>query len=184
MARAKATKPKRKAPAKRKRRSAKIGQPSKLTPEVQAKVIEALAAGNYAQVAADYAGIANRTYYSWIERGHAAEKLDPVPALEQPYLQFMQAVKEAETKSHMRAVALVQMAMGSDWKAAMTYLERKFPAMWGRRDRMQLEGGEKPIQIDVGEITDEQRKKALHAALKAAGVALSRSVEEGPVGDG
>ncbi len=41
------------------------GRPAKLTPELQAKLVEALKAGNYAEVAARHVGIASSTFYDW-----------------------------------------------------------------------------------------------------------------------
>ena len=62
---------------------ARGGRPSKLTPEVQEKIVTAIRAGNYAQVAAVYAGIGERTFYRWMERGEKskAETADREPLI-------------------------------------------------------------------------------------------------------
>ena len=109
----------------------KVGRKTKLTPEVQNKIASAIKAGNYACVAAAYAGIGERTFYQWLERG----RVEPGSI----YAQFAQVVKDAESEAEVRAVAMVQKAMGDNWTAAMTFLERKFPDRWGRRDRLKLE---------------------------------------------
>ena len=54
---------------------ARGGRPSKLTPEVQEKIVTAIRAGNYAQVAAVYAGIGERTFYRWMELGKSRRQL-------------------------------------------------------------------------------------------------------------
>ena len=82
------------------------GRPSKLTPAVQEKIITAIRAGNYAQVAAVYAGITERTYYRWMELGDQARG--------GRYLQFFQAVKAAEGEAEVRAVAIIQKKMTGD----------------------------------------------------------------------
>lgn len=107
------------------------GRKTKLTPEVQEKIVSAIRAGNYAKVAAGYAGIGERTFYSWLERGEAAKS--------GIYLQFRQAVKGAEREAEVRAVAIIQKHMENNWQAAMTYLERKFPARWGRRGSVRFD---------------------------------------------
>ena len=45
------------------------GRPTKLTPEVQARIVEAIEAGNYIEVAAAAAGISKPTFYGWMQRG-------------------------------------------------------------------------------------------------------------------
>lgn len=55
-------------------------------------------------------------------------------------LQFLQAIKEAESQAELLAVAQVRKA-GQDgsWQAAAWYLERKFPTRWSRREKHELE---------------------------------------------
>jgi transposase len=116
-----------------KRKTRQPGRPSKLTPEVQERIISAIRAGNYASVAAAYAGVGERTFYTWMEKGES-----------QPsgkYAQFRHAVKSAESEAEVRAVATIQKLMPDTWQAAMTYLERKFPNRWGRRSRMDVTSG-------------------------------------------
>jgi hypothetical protein len=48
------------------------GRPSKLTPEIQDRICASLRAGNYACVAARLAGIAESTFYDWLEQGKRA----------------------------------------------------------------------------------------------------------------
>jgi len=130
----------------------KGGRPSKLTPEVQEKIVTAIRAGNYAQVAAVYAGITERTYYRWMELGEQARG--------GRYLQFFQAVKAAEGEAEVRAVAIIQKKMPDDWRAAMSYLERKHPKRWGRR--VDVTSGDEPLKpIPVEIHTAEEAREAL-----------------------
>ena len=101
------------------------GRPSKLTPQVQEKILTVIRAGNYAYVAAAYAGIGRSTFYHWLELGEQEES--------GCFRDFLDAVKAAETEAEIRAVATIQKHMAKNWQAAMTYLERKFPHRWGRR---------------------------------------------------
>lgn len=123
------------------------GRPSKLTPEVQEKILTAIRAGNYAHVAAQYAGIGERTYYRWMERGEKAKA--------GRYRQFWQAVKEAESEAEVRAVAIIQKKMPDDWRAALTYLERKHPRRWGRR--MDVTSGDEQLHQPTGILVVPER---------------------------
>ena len=46
-----------------------MARPAKLTPEVQARIIEAVQAGNYMETAAQYANIGLSTFYRWMAEG-------------------------------------------------------------------------------------------------------------------
>src|SRR3990167_3122115 len=66
-------------PAKRKRRwrgknTNAGGRPSKLTPEIQAKILEFVRAGNYLHIAAVASGIGETTFRRWMEQGEAQPK--------------------------------------------------------------------------------------------------------------
>ena len=121
-------------------RKAKTGRRSKLTPELQDKIVKVIRAGNYACVAAEFACIGETTFYRWLEQGEAEES--------GPYREFREAVKSAEREAEIRAVATVQGHMGKSWQAAMTFLERKFPQRWGRRLDV-TSGGNEISRIEV-----------------------------------
>ncbi|MCG8455704.1 MAG: hypothetical protein MI919_05440 [Holophagales bacterium] len=107
------------------------GRPSSLTPEVHDKLVAAIRAGNYARVAADFAGISESTFYRWLRKGQAEESGD--------FHELWIAVKKAESESEVRAVANVQRHMQDDWRAAMAFLSRRYPDRWGRHDRLSLD---------------------------------------------
>ncbi len=95
-------------------------------------------------MAAEYVGINKGTYYEWKQRGHD----DKAAGKSSIYAEFADAVKKAESHAEARAVTLIQQAMPKNWTAAMTYLERKFPDRWGRRDRTEISGpAGGPIQV-------------------------------------
>lgn len=103
------------------------GRQTKLTTPVRDKILHAIRQGNYAMVAAQYAGIGESTFYVWLQRGERGE---------QPYMEFMEAVKVAEAQAEVHAVEIVNLHMADNWQAAMTYLERRHPARWKRRDEL------------------------------------------------
>lgn len=99
---------------------------TKLTPERQEKIVGAIRAGNYANVAAAYAGIDESTFYNWMKRGEDGEE---------PFLAFFQSVKDAEAEWEVATAARINKAASGSWQAGMTMLERKAPERWGRSDR-------------------------------------------------
>ena len=107
------------------------GRPTKCTPELTEKICEYLASGCYVCTACALVGISDQTLSNWKQRGEAGEE---------PYLGFVDAIKDAEARAEARAVALVQKAMVDDWKAAMTWMERKFPDRWSRGERREITG--------------------------------------------
>jgi transposase len=143
----------------------KTGRRTKLTPEVQSAVMEALSAGNYLETAAQYAGIGASTLYLWLDRGRAEkERLDidteaePVES-EQKFVEFLETVEKTRAQAEVRAVALVRKAaIDGTWQAAAWYLERSHPKKWGRSQRLEHSGPEGgPVQMTVS-AEDLERK--------------------------
>lgn len=109
-----------------------MGRPTKLTPEVQEKIVSLVRAGNYPEVAAQAAGIAGRTYYEWMAKGDEGRD---------PYAQFQQAVKEAQAAAESHAVTIIRKAaMDGSWQAAAWFLERSKAERWRRKENVELTG--------------------------------------------
>lgn len=108
----------------------KGGRPTKLTPDIQVKLVQAIKAGNYFNVACEYVGIDYRTFRNWMKKGEESKSGQ--------YFQFFHAIKKAEAEAETRMVAIWQNAMKDDWKAAATFLERKYPDRWGRKDKQEV----------------------------------------------
>ena len=104
------------------------GRPTKLTPEVRDKILQALRAGNYRDTAARWAGVTAGTLTRWMSQ---KGKL---------YDEFAQEVRRAETAAEIRMVGLVVKGAEDDVRHAQWWLERKFPDHWGRRDHVELTG--------------------------------------------
>ena len=109
-----------------------MARPTKLTPEIQARIVTAIRAGNYAEPAARSAGISPATYYRWLRRGERAAS--------GIYRDFYEQVRRAESEAEVHAVAVIRRAMGDDWRAAAHYLERRYPDRWRRRESLEHEG--------------------------------------------
>ena len=102
-----------KKPAKRKRKN---GRPTKLNPQVQAKICDLILAGNYPDVAAGACGIGRATYYAWMQKGD--EQKTGI------YSDFRDAILKARQESEAHLIALVRKASIDSWQAAAWMLER------------------------------------------------------------
>lgn len=137
------------------------GRPTKFTPETKEKILTALRAGNYRQVACRYAGISHQTLRNWINR---AEEGDPA------YVEFVEALEKAEADAEVADLALIRRAAGDGaWQAAAWIRERKNPERWGRRERTQVElsgpdGG--PVALAVSHMVDVTAIEGLAATLE------------------
>lgn len=133
---------------------ASVARPSKLTPELQERILQAIRGGNFREVAAQWAGIAPETLSRWLARP------------ESRFVTFRQAVLEAEQQAEIRAVALILKAAETDPRNAQWWLERKFPERWGRRERVDVELYIRTRAMALGLDQDEALRE-VRAGLRA-----------------
>lgn len=100
------------------------GRPSKLTPEVQQRVIGALRLGLSRSAAAGVGRIAPRTLRDWLSRGERGEA---------PFDDLLEAVETAEGQAQAKLTGMLLKAASGDPKVTKWLLERRFPEDWGRR---------------------------------------------------
>jgi transposase len=130
-----------------------MGRPTKLTPEVQKRICDAIKAGNYYEAAAAYADVDYRTFRNWMERGEKAGS--------GIYFQFFQSVARAEAEAEVRIVAQWQQQIPENWAAARDFLARRHPERWGPKEKREVSGPEGgPIEhnhhMDLSSLTDEE----------------------------
>jgi hypothetical protein len=51
---------------------------------------------------------------------------------------FCDALQKAEAEFELTCAAIVRQAMPTNWQAAMTALERRYPQRWARHERLDL----------------------------------------------
>jgi hypothetical protein len=110
-------------------------QPAKI-----GRLVDLLVQGNYRETAAKIVGISSRAIRMWMEKAEAGEERFEAVA---------QVIQIAEGLAEASAVRNV-MAAGRHpqfWASSMTYLERKHPEKWGRRQDDQ--SGPK-VQVIIG----------------------------------
>jgi hypothetical protein len=104
-----------------------LSRTSKLTPERQAKVCQAIELGATYLHACNYAGISYETFRRWMRENVA----------------FHDAVKESEGKATVGWLSKIEKAASEgNWTAAAWKLERRYPNDYGRRD------GSRTVQDD------------------------------------
>jgi transposase len=106
-----------------------MARPSKLTPDVQARICEAVRAGNYLDVASEYGGVSAATFHRWIARG--------VKDTKGPYVAFRAAIEKAERDAEVALVATWRRQAIDNWQAAAALLERRYGKRWGRRQTVE-----------------------------------------------
>jgi transposase len=105
-----------------------MGRRTKLTPDLQSKICSVLQVGNYIETAAAYAGVSKTTLYKWLKRGRREQSGQ--------YTDFVAAVEQALAHSEVDAIAHITKAGHENWQALAWRLERRFPAKWGKREKL------------------------------------------------
>jgi len=137
-----------------------MARPTKLTPDVRDRIATMIQAGAYAEQAARAAGISSSTYYSWMERG------------ERPFSEFSETIKTAEAVAEQQRVQHIHHAADAGtWQAAAWWLERRFPARWGRRNPAPPATAPGPS----AEKLDAEVERLLEQAVAAGAVIQSRA---------
>ena len=119
-----------------------MARPSKRTPEREARLYEALRAGNTRRASCAYAGISQSCFAAWLDR----------------FSDFRDAIEKAEADAEIRNVAIIQKAASETWQAAAWWLERKKKRDWSNRLELTGEDGA-PVRIAV-RFADEDEGKA------------------------
>jgi len=130
------------------------GQLCKLTPEVEDKIVEVLAHGNFRTVAARAAGITPPTFYAWVSRGEKEiarrERGEEPSPLEDRFVTLVERVAEVEANAEAAAVGVWQSQFPDDWRAARDWLERRHGDRWAPKDRHEVTtSGNGPSEILV-----------------------------------
>ena len=100
-----------------------MGREPKLTPAVEAAIVESIRNCSTLETAAALAGVTYRTFRNWMTWGEAGRR---------PYFHFFQVVTRAETEAEARLVRIWSDAAECDWRATRDMLGRRFPERWGR----------------------------------------------------
>lgn len=113
----------------------------KLDDELRDRIALLIRAGVTVEIAAQAAGIAESTFYEWMERGRDAQSGQ--------FREFYEAIEQARGEAEStRVVQIAQAANRGSWQAAAWMLERRYPERWVKPSRSQLAKGDEPEQPD------------------------------------
>lgn len=101
-----------------------MGRPSKLTPDTQKRICDAIRVGATYELAAQYGRVTYNTFNEWMKRGEAARS--------GRFFEFYEAVKSAEGEAAIKWLAVIDKAAADSWQAAAWKLERRYPNDYGR----------------------------------------------------
>jgi len=130
-----------------------MARKSKLTPELQAEMVQLFSTGVTIKTACDYVGISQQTYNNWMRKGEGAKS--------GACFDFFHGIKKAQAIPLTESIAIVRKAArplfkdvydeqgqvigrelvnGGSWQAAAWILERKDPKNYARRTYHKIEG--------------------------------------------
>lgn len=116
------------------------GRPPLLTPKVHKLILDAVELLGMTEGRAALAyGLSPPAITGWKQRGFEAEKnweklTEKERETEKRYLEFLNALREAEPKFEMANLTIIQNAAShGDWRAAQARLALKMPAVYGKR---------------------------------------------------
>src|SRR5215203_3899229 len=98
----------------------------KFTSKRKSAILRKMREGHYAKTAAETSSITEQTLYDWLKKG---EDSDSYPE----HAVFLAAFRKAEATAEDNAIKAIMAAFPHDWRAAMTYLERRHPGRWAKR---------------------------------------------------
>lgn len=101
------------------RRERTGGRPTRLHPDLQARIVRRIQAGSFQETAAMAEGVPSSTYHSWKARGlEARAVLDAtgeVPSKERIFLEFLEAIEGARASVEATATEAIQrLALGGE----------------------------------------------------------------------
>jgi transposase-like protein len=122
---------------------ARIGRPTKLTPDLKERIVGAIRSGAYNETAAAFAGIAESTFYAWLANAQKDREANPEQGTD--FTEFQEAVEKAQAEAELDKLLIIGKAARGQptaegvpgtpgsWQAAAWMLERKHPDRYGRR---------------------------------------------------
>lgn len=162
------------------------GRPTKLSPELQERVIAYLRQGNYLETAAAAAGIDRTTLRDWLRRGERAKS--------GRYREFSLAVEKARAEAEVMGLGIItkagmpqrvldllspedlaalppnvrrqlgRLTRPGEWTAMAWRLERTMPEKFGRR-LVEVTGGDGQPLVPPGRLGPEELAATIAAVL-------------------
>ena len=116
------------------------GRKTKLNPDVQKRICDALKKGNTRRVACLVGGVSESAFYEWIERGSNPEYTRKGELRKdcQEYVEFVEAVTRAEAECESFHVENLLNHAKDDWRASIEWLKRRKKDDWSDKQNIDL----------------------------------------------
>ena len=117
-----------------------------------------------------YAGTSPTLVYNWLSRARDIRPADgeyfreDIPESERPYVDFLEAVTQAEGMAEVELVTIVRAAARTNWQCAVTMLARRFPH-W--RETQRLEVSESAEETDTMQMLQQRPEMVAQLAALA-----------------
>ena len=98
-----------------------MARPTKLTPEIIESIADGIRSGLFLDQACHLAGISPSTFYLWRKEARKGTE---------PHASLLEAVDKAEAEAMRDALDVIREASHKDWKAAVWYLQHRWPTRW------------------------------------------------------
>ncbi len=114
-----------------------MARPTKLTPEVEGRLVQAISVGATYKDACAYAGISYQTFLNWKKRAQRSEtqedEFDDEPEeTTDRFVEFFDRIKRAQGEAAVGWLTTISKAVRRDWKAGAWILERRYPESYDR----------------------------------------------------
>lgn len=131
------------------------GRPSKFDIETKTRLTNAIKEGHTLKAACAFAGIDFSTFRRWMVRGEKLHKAE--------YCEFCETIKKAEELAKVALVEQWKKHFADSWQAIATYMERRWPEEYGRKNRMSIQPSEQvktdELPIDKQLMGDSESRK-------------------------
>jgi hypothetical protein len=117
----------------------RAGRPTKLTSEVQAKIVQAVKNGSFFEPAAIAAGVSKEAMREWVIRGQSDLQLGRNTV----YRQFITVLAQAQADNETRLAGILSKGGEGkfpDWRAQAFVLERRHKERWSLPKEQQSQG--------------------------------------------
>src|SRR5215211_1180929 len=141
-----------------------MGRPTKLDRARMEGIPQAIRDGNTWENAARLNKIGYRTIHEWRSRG----RVDLENDVDSPYAELVAACDAAEAEFEDELIQIVREAGKQDrrnWAAAMTFLERRYPDRYGRRDTLNVDAENPLVTLNI--LSDPNVREQANAFLRS-----------------
>jgi hypothetical protein len=98
-------------------------------------IVDKIKAGCHIETAYKSCGIHRDTYYRWraIGEQHIQDNHQSL------YAEFAEATNRVTNDAEVRNILLINNAAVKDWRAALAFLERRYPERWAKHEQLDLQ---------------------------------------------